>query len=402
MDFLFISTADWDNPYWTNKQHVAKELGRLGHRLLYVESQGLRRPTATGKDFKRILRRLLKGLKPPKEVTKGVWVWSPIVIPFQSSKIVRVLNKAILRCGVYLASKWISLRPEILWTYSPMTTEFYNVDAYKQIVYHAVDDIKAQPGMPAQTIEMAESKLSRCADIIFTTAPRLQELHSAVNPNTFYFSNVADFDHFHMAMADETKVPEDLERLPAPRIGFVGAISSYKLDFDLIAEMAKQNPSWSIVMIGEIGEGDPLTNVADLRDLPNLHFMGGRSYATLPAYLKGMDVAILPSLLNEYTRSMFPMKFFEYLAAGLPVVATCLPALKGYEQVAALCPDTKAFVAAVSKALQEGRFANLGDRLAAAREQTYETRTRKMLAVMAGHPYKRVTDESCLSRGFEK
>ena len=96
-DILFVSTADWDNPFWTNKQHVAVELEKMGHRILYIDSQGLRKPTATGRDFKRILRRLFKGLRFPKKVEdKNIWVCSPIVLPFHDNKIAKVLNRFLL------------------------------------------------------------------------------------------------------------------------------------------------------------------------------------------------------------------------------------------------------------------------------------------------------------------
>jgi len=108
MNFLFVSTADWDNPYWTNKQHVAVELGRRGHKLLYVESQGLRRPTATGRDFKRIIKRLIKGLCLPRQVSTNVWVWSPITIPFQDSALIRGINKFVLK--LYREKQRVSLK----------------------------------------------------------------------------------------------------------------------------------------------------------------------------------------------------------------------------------------------------------------------------------------------------
>jgi glycosyltransferase involved in cell wall biosynthesis len=118
-----------------------------------------------------------------------------------------------------------------------------------------------------------------------------------------------------------------------------------------------------------------------LRGASNIHLLGGRPYESLPAYLKGIDVAILPCLANEYTRSMFPMKFFEYLAAGLPVVSTPLPALGDYASVATFCEGAKAFAEALDSSVA-GHGPELEVRLAAAREQTYEIRTKKMMAIM--------------------
>lgn len=382
-DILLVSTADWDNPFWTNKQHVAVQLARRGHRVFYVESQGLRAPTATAKDFRRIFRRLRRALRPPREVRPGLWVWSPLVIPLQRFGVVRMVNRALLRVGIGFWTWRAGLRPEILWTYSPLTTELYDLSRFDRVVYHAVDDIKAQPGMPVEVIARGEAALLRRADIVFTTSPNLQDLHEKVNPRTFYFSNVCDYDHFSTALDPALDVPAELAAIPAPRIGFVGAISAYKLDFGMIASIARARSDWHFVFVGEIGEGDPLTDASEITGLGNLHFMGGQPYQSLPAWLKGMDVAILPNRLNEYTKSMFPMKFFEYLAAGRPVVATDLHALSAWGDIAALTKDESGFATAIAQALA-GDVAPLERRLDAARSHTYESRMEKMMAVVKG------------------
>jgi glycosyltransferase involved in cell wall biosynthesis len=380
-DILLVSTADWDNPYWTNKQHVAVELGRRGHRVLYIESQGLRRPTATARDLRRIWHRLKKALRRPRRVRENVWVSSPILIPLQRSRIVRKLNRHILALQVRLWLWIIGSRPKIFWTYSPLTTDLYATSGYDAIVYHAVDDIKEQPGMPREAIAAAETELAVRADVIFATAPHIHETLKKLNPECHYFPNVADFAHFNTALLETTGIPDDIARIQNPIIGFIGAVSGYKMDFRLLRIVADARPDWSIVLIGEVGEGDPWTDISTLSGAANIHLMGGRPYASLPAYLKAFDVAILPSNLNEYTRSMFPMKFFEYLAAGRPVVATPLPAIADYSEVAALCEGAEAFELAIAAALTN-EAAPLDRRLAAAKEQTYEIRTEKMMRVV--------------------
>jgi glycosyltransferase involved in cell wall biosynthesis len=382
-DILLISTADWDNPYWTNKQHVAVELGRRGHRVLYLESQGLRRPTATARDLRRIWQRLKKALRRPRRVRDNVWVSSPVLIPFQRSALIRKLNRRVLALQIRIWLWMVGLRPRILWTYSPLTTELYDTGLYGMLVYHAVDDIKAQPGMPRDAIASAEAALARRADVIFATAPHIHETLKALNAECHYFPNVADFAHFNTALSGATQIPDDIARIPGPRIGFIGAVSGYKMDFALLRAVADARPDWSIILIGEVGEGDPWTDITTLSGAPNIHLMGGRPYASLPGYLKAFDVAILPSHINEYTRSMFPMKFFEYLAAGRPVVATPLPALAGHTEVAALRSDAEGFQASIAEALA-GQSAPLEQRLAAARDQTYEIRTEKMLKILGG------------------
>ena len=135
------------------------------------------------------------------------------------------------------------------------------------------------------------------------------------------------------------------------------------------------------MLIGKVGEGDPWTNVDLLRDLPNVHLLGPRPYAELPGYLKGFDTAILPNALNSYTRGMFPMKFFEYLAAGCPVVSTALPALHGFRHVMHLADSHEDFIAAVERSVQ-GSGTPLGERLEVAREHTYARRTERMMELL--------------------
>lgn len=381
-DITLISTADWDNPFWTNKQHVACELARRGHRVLYVESLGLRRVSATAHDLFRIWVRLRRGLLPPRQVRENVWVWSPLVIPLQRFSLVRAFNAVLLRGFLAVWRALLGMRRDLLWTYYPLTTRYVNIDRYSYCVYHCVDEVKAQPGMPVEEIELAESDLVRQCDICFVTAENLLFSRKVLNENTHYFPNVADFAHFSQARDAATPLPSDLLSLPAPRVGFIGAISSYKLDLTLVESMARAHPEWAIVMIGKVGEGEPWTDISRIKGLPNVHLIGPRNYADLPAYLKGMDVAILPSALNEYTKNMFPMKFFEYLAAGRPIVATDLHALRGYGHVATLASTHAEFIAGVEKALG-GDGAPLEVRVEVAREQTYEQRTAKMMELVS-------------------
>ena len=382
-DILLISTADWDNPFWTNKQHVAVELARQGRRVLYVESSGLRRPSLAGRDLRRIRRRLARALRPPREVRPGLWVWSPVVLPWQGLAVARWMNRAWLGLGLKLILARTGIDVGLLWTYSPLTAELYDLRCFSPVIYHAVDDIAAQPGMPASVIASAEPKLVRRADLVVTTSPGLRDRHAAAGAKRCVFMpNVADAEHFAAALAPDVAVPADLAALRAPRIGFVGAVSGYKLDFELIRGLALVRPGYSFVLIGQVGEGDPWTDASRLSGLPNLHLLGPRPYSALPAYLAGMQAAMLPSAANPYTAAMFPMKFFEYLAAGLPVVTTPLPALAGFGGLALVAsPDARTFAEPLDVALCGGG-PSLETRLAGARAHTYARRTRDMLAMI--------------------
>jgi glycosyltransferase involved in cell wall biosynthesis len=381
-DVVLMSTADWDNPFWTNKQHVAVELGRRGHRVLYIDSLGLRRPSLSTGDATRIWRRLVSGIKPPRRVMENVWVWSPILLPFHGVTWVRKLNRLLLAAGLNMWMSVLGMRKGIFWTYSPLSTEMLDVRRWPCVAYHCVDEIKAMPGMPADTLVRAETDLIKRADIIFVTSITLEKSRRALNPNTYYLPNVADFDHFSKALNESTSIPSDLETIPQPRIGFIGAISGYKINFALLKAVAEAHPEWSLVLIGQVGEGDPWTDASVLRELDNVHLIGPRPYAELPAYLKGFDVAILPNQLNDYTAAMFPMKFFEYLAAGRPVVSVDLPSLSEYADSVCLAKSTDEFIAGIDSALS-GRGISRQQRVELARQNTYAARTERMLRLVS-------------------
>lgn len=380
-DIVLLSTADWSNPFWTNKQHVAVELARRGHRVLYVDSLGLRRPSASSHDLQRVWARLRRGLRPPLPVRERLWVWSPLVIPLQRYAAVRRLNAMLLALGLRLWTRWLGLEHDLLWTYNPMTMRLFPTASFATVVYHCVDEIGAQRGMPTDEIEAAEGELLARADHCFVTAPHLLERRRGRCRSIRYFPNVADFEHFATALAPSTRVPDDLARIPGPRIGFVGAITDHKLDLALLRALATAHPECSIVLLGKVGEGDPWADVESLRECANVHFLGPRPYESLPAYLKGFDVALLPSVINGYTLGMFPMKFFEYLGAGCPVVATALPSLAEFGHVAEMAVSPAQFVAAVERALR-GEAPSLDRRLAVAREHTYERRTARMMELL--------------------
>ncbi len=382
-DCLLFSTADWDEPYWTNKQHTARVLARRGWRVLYVESVGFRSPKlSSGKDWARIWRRLWRGLRStfigPTEREQNIWVLSPLMIPAKHHwPIVRMLNQALLKSSI---ARFMSVHrcvAPVVWTYHPYMLTAVEGLPRGRLVYHCVDDIAAIPGVDVQAFERAEHELLSSSDVVFTTASALYERCSRLNSNTHFFPNVADADHFGRAL-DAGPLPPDLAPIPGPRLVYHGVLSDFKVDFPLILAAARMRPDWQWVFIGNEREGQRSGFVSELKQLPNTHFIGYRTYEQLPEYLRGMSVGLLPTLLNGYTRSMFPMKFFEYLAAGLPVVSTPLDFTKGQPAGLEVAGTPEAFVQAIERQLQRGKLTReeagmfVGD-------NTWDARTVKML-----------------------
>lgn len=371
---LIFSTADWDNPFWTNKQHMAVLFARHGYRVLYVDSLGLRRPTLHTNDLRRMARRLWKSLPLPRPVRPNLWRISPLVLPLSSRPGVRAFNARLL----YVTLRWhlrlLGMARPLIWTYNPAISDLCAALPHSGIVYHCVDDLRAAPHIDAATIAEGEERLGRIADLCFATSPALRDRMRSLFPRTVFEPNVCDqalFETARMGLAE----PEELRGIPHPRLLFVGALSEYKVDFPLMEAVARRLPEAHWILIGPEGEGQP-----DSRRPPalaNVHVFGPRPYGRLPYYMAHADVAVLPTPHNGYTAAMFPMKFFEYLAAGLPVVSSDLPALREFASLCFLTEGEDGFVDALRRVLA-GERRDPAAMEAACRRYSWEARFVRM------------------------
>jgi glycosyltransferase involved in cell wall biosynthesis len=156
--------------------------------------------------------------------------------------------------------------------------------------------------------------------------------------------------------------------LPRPIVGFVGGLSEW-VDLELVASLARARPNWSFVLIGPSA-----IDITSVRELPNVRLFGSRPYASIPSYLAAMDVALIPFKLNRVTYHADPIKAYEYLAAGLPIVATDLPALRRLDHVLRLASSPESFLNALDAAIAEGRSAHRAERQAEAQKHSWDVR----------------------------
>lgn len=186
------------------------------------------------------------------------------------------------------------------------------------VIYDNMDELTAFRGAPVGLLKMEEALLAR-ADLVFTGGLSLYEAKKHRHPEIFAFPSSVDAGHFAAARDRSQPEPEDQSRLPGPRLGYFGVIDE-RLDLSLLEATAGLRPDWQFVMVGPVAKIDP----ASLPKLPNIHWLGLRSYGELPAYLRGWDVGLMPFALNEATRFISPTKTPEFLAAGVPVVSTAI------------------------------------------------------------------------------
>ena len=205
--------------------------------------------------------------------------------------------------------------PLITWYYTPMMLPFSRHIEADVTVFDAMDELSKFKFAPAKLLELEQEVIDR-ADVVFTGGSSLYEAKKHRHANVHCFPSSVDRAHFCKARARQFD-PADQEDLTKPRLGFYGVIDE-RFDIELLDKIAEMRPNWSFVMVG------PVVKISeeDLPRRPNIHYLGGKTYAELPAYLSGWDVALMPFAMNESTQFISPTKTPEYLAGGKPVVST--------------------------------------------------------------------------------
>jgi UDP-galactopyranose mutase len=238
--------------------------------------------------------------------------------------------------------------PLIAWYYTPMMLPFSRHLEPDVLVFDAMDELSKFKFAPAHLLDLEQELIDK-ADIVLTGGSSLFEAKKDRHPNVHCFPSSVDRAHFAKARSGLFD-PADQEDLPRPRLGFYGVIDE-RFDTELLGKVAEMRPDWSFVMVG------PVVKIApeDLPRRPNIHYLGGKTYAELPAYLSGWNVALMPFAMNESTQFISPTKTPEYLAGGKPVVSTPVrDVVRHYGQMdgVEIAATAEEFVAACERALE--------------------------------------------------
>ncbi len=372
MDILCFGQQNWDF-CWTGKQHLMSRLARRGHRILYVD----RRPAEQRLPTAQALRQLAGGGFPgvqklPTGANGCLWIFTPqtfAALGWRRSEACRLLH-------LRLAMRHLGLTAEAALVLHPYAyPEAARLNPLG-IVYYAVDDYSAygtNVSDEKSELRHLENRMVARAQICLSVSPRLRERFARFHSRSYLLPNGADVDHFAPGQLERFRPHPGLREGEAPVLGFIGQVDE-RLDQDLLRNLAQRQPDWDFILAGRIKSGLDLSR---LTDLPNIRFLGYQPHEKLPSIAREVDVWLLPYRKTDLTHACNPMKVYEYLATGRPVVAIPLDGLVEGREAVRLAEGVDAFQQAIRAALAqpaEGRE----QRLAAAERLSWEDRAKAL------------------------
>ena len=327
-DIIVVGQQPWDVSIGSNCKNIAIEWSKY-NRVLYVNSPLDRISKLRDKSDPKIAKRIsvVQGFESglikiqnnlwnlyPDEIIESInWIKWPFLFEFLNKRNNRIFSASILK-----AIKELGFKDFVLFNDNDMFRSFY----LKELLQPAISIYYSRDYMLAVNYwafhgQKHEPELINKSDICVANSSYLADYCRKYNSNSYDVGQGCELDLF--VQADGLAKPLDVESLKGPIIGYVGALQSIRLDIDILEQIAKSKPDWSLVLVGP---EDDAFKASALHQMNNVHFLGSKDPVVLPAYMNAFDVCINPQIVNQVTIGNYPRKIDEYLAVGKPVVAT--------------------------------------------------------------------------------
>jgi glycosyltransferase involved in cell wall biosynthesis len=271
----------------------------------------------------------------------------------------------------------------LLWIHSPFVPEVIDALPHRWVVYDCTDDYTRLAWLSsdqAEEVRRNDQRVLQKADLVLAVSQQLLQEKQQHTPRVVRLPNGCDFEHFSQVVREGCSVPSDIASISPPVLGYFGRGGvNFKLEYLLVLYLAAQHPEWNFVFIG------PYKPSQEELLLPNIHFLGHRPYEDLPRYAAHFDVCLVPHWVNELTRSMDPIKLYEYLATGKPVISTRVAGASELEPAVAVADSWVEFEDAVARALAQGAATGQEERLKCARSASWERRFENLLEYLCDY-----------------
>ncbi|RJQ47984.1 MAG: glycosyltransferase family 1 protein [Nitrospiraceae bacterium] len=341
----------WDS-MWRNRHQIMSRLSRT-NKILYIEPKMYAALEGLGLLWRSLIDKKLQKER-LKCISANLWIYQHPYWGISSRyPVLKHLGFGLRMISLMRAIKKLQLKSPILWIVDP---RFGSMIRYLQksiVCYHVVDNYPEAPYFSKRTradLGQAEKHMLSVADLVIVTSPFLLEEKSKYNDNVHLVRNAVDYERFS-ALKNVNGIPKDMEYVPKPVIGYIGAVNE-KLDYELLDAAARARPEWSFVFVGGYSNrtGSPVSKFINEHP-PNVFFLGRRDVKEIPHYVYACDICIMPYRKDDYTKAIDSLKLYEYFACEKPVVATDIPAVKEYSQLIYIAKDANDFIHKLQEAM---------------------------------------------------
>jgi glycosyltransferase involved in cell wall biosynthesis len=343
---LLVFADDWGR-HPSSPQHLIRRL-RHDHPILWVNTIGTRRVAANAVTIRRVMEKVRGWRNGLTRVGDRMWVVDLPMLPGLGNPLLFRLNRGLVTRRLRGILGGLRMSEPVLLTTLPYVHGLTRDLPRRATIYYCTDDYSHWPGADRAMLQRWDRELARHADLLLPVSRSLHSRHESTG-RCRYFPHGVDLEHFARAAdpAASADLPPEIRHLPGPRIGFFGLIYE-KLDFELLAAVARSNPAGSLILIGSVvhcPEG--------FAELPNVHLLGPRPYEELPTYLAGLDALLLPYLADDpMIRQSSPLKLRECLATGKPTISVDVPEVHSLRPHVRVAADRGDFIAQMWEALR--------------------------------------------------
>lgn len=378
MDIIITGQQAWDVEIGSNCKNIALEFSKT-NRVLYVNAPLDRITSMKNTDDPKIIKRKnivagqLNGLE---KIQENLWVLNPDEMIESINWIsweyafdrLNERNNRIFATSILKAVRKLGFKDYIHFNDNDIFRSYYMKEflSPQLSIYYSRDYMLAVDYWKKHG-ELLEPRLIAKSDLCVANSTYLADYCRRYNRNSFYVGQGCDLDIF--AAGIHQAEPSDISVLNRPRIGYVGALQSLRLDMDLLHYIASSRPDWNIVLVGP---EDKEFLASSLHSLKNVIFTGSKDFSMLPAYINSFDVCLNPQLLNEVTIGNYPRKIDEYLAVGKATVATRTDAMRVFSEHVYLAETKEDYVRLIERALAENSMEKSTERRTFASSHTWE------------------------------
>jgi glycosyltransferase involved in cell wall biosynthesis len=375
MDFVSFSLNHWED-LWQSRHQIMLALAQK-HKVLFVSppftlSDALSRSKETGMPKSGLIHR---------QANLHTLVFSRWLFQSYRYASVEKLMSYLRRRRIKRVMKKFGFQDTVVFIWHPQFAGLAGTLEEKLTCYYVDDEFSAYAGGSEQRskeILQQEDELLRRADLVFANGTVLLKAKNRYG-NAMSVPMTADFSLFSRSRLPETEVPQEFDAIPHPRIGYIGNLND-KVDFALLATLAKARPEWSFVLVGptNIRSVEVRADFDALRGLPNAFSLGSQPREFLPRYIKGFDVCTMCYRQHGWANSVYPLKLHEYLASGKPCIGSGLASLREFSEVVQIAETPQDWLDAIERAIADKDPGRAERRVQVAYENRLETRIDKI------------------------